>query len=111
MQGQARHRLRVYVGVWTYRAQSSLHDIWSGGAGGLGPDASFRSAGGAARGMGLVVYGRHRRHVWRDVRADRAVLPEHDRTGTAYRSGADDFEHSAEWAGAAGFYGQWARVA
>ena len=61
--------------------------------------------------LGLVVYGRYRRHVRRDVRADRALSSQQDRAGPAYRSGADGIQRSAERSGAAGFHGERARVA
>ena len=51
---QARHRLRIDVGLWPYRPQSSLHHVRSGRAGGLGADIPLRPAGQAAGRLGLV---------------------------------------------------------
>ena len=46
-----------------------------------GLTVSVRPAGQAAGGLGLVVHGRHRRHVWRDVCAYRPLSSQHDRRG------------------------------
>ena len=54
-----------------------------------GPDASLRAARQAAGRLGLVVHGRHRRHVRGDVRAYRALSPQQDRPGPAHRPVAD----------------------
>ncbi len=93
---QARHRLCVDVGLRPYRPAPPLHDVRPGGAGGVGADTPLRTAGQAAGRLGLVVHGRYRRDVRRDVRADRALSSQHDRPGPAHRPVADGVERAAE---------------
>ena len=61
--------------------------------------------------LGLVVYGRHRRHVRGDVCPDRPLPSQHDRTRPAYRPVSDGGERSAQRSGAAGLHRQRARLA
>ena len=56
----------------------------------------------AAGRLGLVLYGRYRRHVRRDVRPDRSLPSQHDRQGPAHRSVADGGERSPQRSVAAG---------
>jgi hypothetical protein len=68
-----------------------LHDLWSSGAGSVGADLSLRPAGPAAGRMGLVIHGRYRRHVRRDLRPDRPVLrPADDVRSARRRRSCDD---------------------
>ncbi len=71
----------------------------------------LRLARQAAGRLGLVVYGRYRRHVRGNVRADRPLPSQHDRTRPAYRPVADGGERPPQRSGAAGLYGERARVA
>src|SRR6201994_1933229 len=61
--------------------------------------------------VGLVLHGRHRRHVWSDVCADRPVSPQHDGARSAHRPFADGSQCAVERACAAGFYRQRAWIA
>ncbi len=110
-QHQAGYRLRVDVRLWPHRPEPPLHDVRSCRSGGLRADASFRPAGPAAGRLGLVVYGRYRRHVRGDVRPHRPLPSQHDRARPAYRPVPDGIERSAQRSGAAGLHGERPRIA
>ena len=61
--------------------------------------------------LGMVVYGRYRRHVRRDVCPHRSLSSQHDRARPAYRSGANGIERAAQRSGVAGLHRERTRVA
>ena len=100
MQDQTGYRLRVDVRLRPYRPEPSLHLIRSRCAGSIRFDLSVRLARQTAGRLGLVIYGRHWRHVRGNVCADRSLPSQHDRTRPAYRLVSDGGERSPQRAGA-----------